>query len=83
MKQHKNDKDFETYLASLKSQEKQQELQKHLQETMINKDIELFAMEDLNGKKVDLSKMKGKIIVLDFWATWCAPCKASLPGMQM
>ena len=82
-KQHKNDKDFETYLASLKSQEKQQELQKHLQETMINKDIELFAMEDLNGKKVDLSKMKGKIIVLDFWATWCAPCKASLPGMQM
>ena len=83
VKQHKNDKDFETYLASLKSQEKQQELQKHLQETMINKDIELFAMEDLNGKKVDLSKMKGKIIVLDFWATWCAPCKASLPGMQM
>ena len=83
VKQHKNDKDFETYLASLKSQEKQQELQKHLQETMINTDIELFAMEDLNGKKVDLSKMKGKIIVLDFWATWCAPCKASLPGMQM
>ena len=83
VKQHKNDKDFETYLASLKSQEKQQELQKHLQETMINKDIELFAMEDLNGKKVDLSKMKGKIIVLDFWATWCAPCKASLPGMQL
>ena len=67
----------------MKSQEKQQELQKHLQETMINKDIELFAMEDLDGKKVDLSKMKGKIIVLDFWATWCSPCKASLPGMQM
>ena len=83
VKQHKNDKDFEAYVSSLKSQEKQQELQKHLQETMINKDIELFAMEDLDGKKVDLSKMKGKIIVLDFWATWCAPCKASLPGMQM
>ena len=83
VKQHKNDKDFEAYVSSLKSQEKQQELQKHLQETMINKDIELFAMEDLDGKKVDLSKMKGKIIVLDFWATWCSPCKASLPGMQM
>lgn len=60
VKQHKNDKDFETYLASLKSQEKQQELQKHLQETMINKDIELFAMEDLNGKKVEPFKNEGK-----------------------
>ena len=39
VKQHKNDKDFEAYVSSLKSQEKQQELQKHLQETMINKDI--------------------------------------------
>lgn len=50
----------------MKSQEKQQELQKHLQETMINKDIELFAMEDLDGKKVDLSEEDGKISVLDF-----------------
>ncbi|HJA14450.1 MAG TPA: TlpA family protein disulfide reductase [Candidatus Butyricimonas faecavium] len=83
VKQHKNDNGFEVYVSSLKSREKQQELQKHLQETMINKEIELFAMEDLDGNKVDLSKMKGKIIVLDFWATWCAPCKASLPGMQM
>ena len=55
VKQHKNDKDFEAYVSSLKSQEKQQELQKHLQETMINKDIELFAMEDLDGKKVGSS----------------------------
>ena len=52
VKQHKNDKDFEAYVSSLKSQEKQQELQKHLQETMINKDIELFAMEDLDGKRL-------------------------------
>lgn len=51
---------MELDVSSLKSQEKQQELQKHLQETMINKDIELFAMEDLDGKKVDLSKMKGE-----------------------
>ena len=61
VKQHKNDKDFEAYVSSLKSQEKQQELQKHLQETMINEDIELFTMEDLDGKKVDLSRWRGRL----------------------
>ncbi len=50
---------------------------------MINKDIELFAMEDLDGKKVDLSKMKGKIIVLDFGLLGALLVKPSLPGMQM
>ena len=54
-----------------------------LKNSLIKEKIDLFALEDLDGKKVDLSKMKGKIIVLDFWATWCSPCKASLPGMQM
>ncbi|WP_065219864.1 MULTISPECIES: TlpA family protein disulfide reductase [Butyricimonas] len=83
LKTHGNDKGFDAYINSLKSAEKQQEMQAHLKESMIKEKITLYAMEDLDGKKVDLSKMKGKIIVLDFWATWCAPCKASLPGMQM
>lgn len=34
------------------------------------------------GKTVDMSKLKGKVIVLDFWATWCSPCKAAMPGMN-
>lgn len=80
---HGNDEGFEKYVSSLKSPEQQQEMQNHLKETMINEDITLYTLRDLDGKKVDLSRMKGKIIVLDFWATWCAPCKASLPGMQM
>ena len=37
----------------------------------------------MNGGMVDMSLLKGKIIVIDFWATWCNPCKAALPGMQM
>ena len=38
-----------------------------------------FSFKDIDGKKVSLSQFKGKVIILDFWATWCVPCKAEIP----
>ncbi len=42
-----------------------------------------FTLPDLEGKEVSFSQFKGKVIFLNFWATWCEPCKEEMPSMQL
>lgn len=41
-----------------------------------------FELETLDGEKVKLSDLKGKKVILNFWATWCPPCREEMPEMQ-
>ncbi|OIK13246.1 alkyl hydroperoxide reductase [Bacillus sp. MUM 116] len=75
-------------VAIVQAMEKKTEPESTTTQTSVEEGLKIgakapdFELKTLSGDKIKLSDLKGKKVMLNFWATWCPPCKAEMPAME-